>query len=137
MKVYLYRGSLRDLWMIVLVFLSCLFLFIYVFWPYLWEDPIQRLGGAIANMGRYGGQNDYDVEMVYFGDFISARNVPWHYLPVWIGITTPVAYSALFLVGTITVAFQLIRRPQKVFEKERARFGLLILIMFFCQAFII
>jgi len=130
-KAYLGRESLKELCWICVVFVCCLLIFIYLFWPYLWEDPIHRFWGALTNMSRYGGQNDFDVEMLYFGNFISARNVPWHYLPVWIGITTPVVYLGLIVVGAFTVTIRLIRQPNSILQKTESKLGLLILIYAF------
>ena len=113
------------------LFLIALAFFIYLFWPYLWEDPIGRLWGAITNMGRYGGENDYDVAMVYFGHYIWASDVPWHYLPVWIGITTPVAYLILIVVGTGLAVLLLLKRPWEIFSRPQGQLnGILLLTAF-------
>jgi len=74
-------------------------------WPLLWHDPIHGLLGAfLNNTSRLGGG-------FYLGESVSAVGVPWHYLPVWIGITTPVAYSFFFLIGLVTLWIRFIRNP--------------------------
>lgn len=72
---------------------------IYVFFPYLWENPFGRFLEVFKSLSRYnwGGKN------LYFGEFISASDLPWHYIPVWILITTPVFYSVLFLLGFFVI----------------------------------
>ncbi len=74
-------------------------------WPMLWANPITGLLGALFNnTSRLGGG-------FYFGQNISGAGVPWHYLPVWIGITTPVLYSILFLTGFVTLMIRCARNP--------------------------
>jgi hypothetical protein len=42
--------------------------------------------------------------MLFMGRIINAGDLPWYYLPVWIGITTPILYLILFIVGsTVTL----------------------------------
>ena len=113
------------------VFLIFLLFFVYLFWPYLWEDPINRFWGAVSNMGRYGGENDYDVAMVYFGKFIWASDVPWHYLPVWIGITTPIGYLILIVVGAGFAAAPILRRPLAIVESPQNRICAVLLLAAF------
>lgn len=86
---------------------------------------------AIKDMGNYADEHDYDAEMVYMGDFISVRNVPWHYLPVWIGVTTPVLYSGLFLIGVSTILYRLGKTQRLLTSDGVERFGHLVLLLFF------
>ena len=72
---------------------------IYLFFPYLWEDPVRRFIEVFQSLSRYnwGGTN------LYFGEHIPAADLPWHYIPVWILITTPILYSILFLLGSFGI----------------------------------
>jgi hypothetical protein len=45
------------------------------------------------------------------GHYILAGNLPWHYLPVWILISTPALFSVLWVTGSVTMLFALIRNP--------------------------
>ena len=36
----------------------------------------------------------------FFGEYISAKNIDWYYIPVWILITTPISFILLFFVGS-------------------------------------
>jgi hypothetical protein len=84
-------------------------------WPWLWADPIGRFRGAIAQMSDFpvGTEN----LMAYRGVITSVESPPWHYFPVWIGISTPVPYLILAAVG---VAAALARRPSPAF-RDRSR----------------
>tara|TARA_B100001123_G_scaffold442456_1_gene586083 strand:- start:62 stop:1720 length:1659 start_codon:yes stop_codon:yes gene_type:complete len=70
-------------------------IFTYISWPYLWSDPI---GNLITSLKIY---SDYPVKiyMLYNESYVRSDNLPWHYLFTWIGITTPVIYSILFIFG--------------------------------------
>jgi hypothetical protein len=113
------------------LFIGCLLLFVYLFWPYLWADPIGRFLAAIVNMSDFAEQYDYNAQMIYMGEFISVRDVPWHYLPVWILITTPVLYSLLFVIGTFTILYHLVRAPRLLLTDSTERFGALMLLLFY------
>lgn len=67
----------------------------YALWPWLWSDPIGRIGEAFSNMSkfRWTGVN------LYFGEVTDMSSLPWHYAPVWIAITSPIAYLIATVVG--------------------------------------
>ena len=66
---------------------------VVMLWPVLWSDPVGNLALALSRSTmdhRLGSE-------LYMGSV--HVSVPWHYVPVWIGITTPPAYLALMLAG--------------------------------------
>jgi hypothetical protein len=66
------------------------------FWPFLWEQPVTRFIEAI----RYSVSFDeFQKTVLYFGTYMPAHQIPWHYVSVWIGITTPVGILAFFCIG--------------------------------------
>ncbi|MFP5471207.1 MAG: ArnT family glycosyltransferase [Bacteroidia bacterium] len=69
---------------------------LYVIWPFLWKNPIENFIQVIENMSKFRWEGDKNF---LFGEYISARNLPWYYLPVWIGITTPIIVLILFVIG--------------------------------------
>ncbi|MGI4873143.1 MAG: hypothetical protein ACRYFX_18440 [Janthinobacterium lividum] len=81
---------------------------VIVGWPYLWQNPVRHLAIALLSMGhfRWGGP------ILYAGHIISATKVPWHYIPVWLSITTPVAYQVAALLGVGIAAAGLLRRAR-------------------------
>ncbi len=68
-------------------------------WPYLWSDPFRNFMLAFERMSRFG----WDQKVLYMGRLVPGADVPWHYIPAWISITTPVLYLALFLAGLFAV----------------------------------
>ena len=113
----------------LLVAYSSSFIFsIYLFFPYLWENPIIRFFEVFRSLSRYnwGGRN------LYFGEFISASDVPWHYIPVWISITTPIFYLILFLLGSLALLREVFRFDEFNYQKlqDYIFFGLVVLPIF-------
>jgi len=101
--------------------------FVVLFFPYLWEAPIEHLLTAFRNMSqfdRWGGT------VLYFGEFIGGRMLPWHYAPVWIGITTPIPYVVLALLGMAVVVWQALRARWRLWRDERELQDLLVLFLF-------
>jgi hypothetical protein len=76
-------------------FAFCYCFFIFVFWPWLWHDPLGQIQNAFASMAKFPNQPPTQ----YLGKTIISNGVPWHYIPVWIFLTTPVPYTIFFLVG--------------------------------------
>ena len=92
------RYDLRKNIQTSLIFITVLIASIYSFWPILWASPILSLKTIFLNMSyhQWGGTN------FYLGEHIKATELPWHYLPTWISITTPIMYIILFFTGLIT-----------------------------------
>ena len=66
-------------------------------WPYLWDNPVRYLGAALGSFGHYAKAMD----VFYLGRFVAVRALPWHYVPVWLLITTPVPCVVLFGLGLL------------------------------------
>ena len=90
------RKNLKPVRLHLLIALVTGMLVLYASWPYLWSNPIEHFMQAIGNMSKFRWENDSNL---FFGEFISARHLPWYYLPVWIAITTPLILLALLLLG--------------------------------------
>ena len=83
----------------ILITVFFYFLFVYIFWPYLWLDPINNFIIAFKSFKNYG----WGGSIFYLGEYIDAQHLPWHYSFVWIGISIPLIYMFLFLVGAIKI----------------------------------
>ena len=75
-------------------------------WPWLWSDPIGNFVQAFMTFSKF----PWNSEVLYMGRFVQNTDLPWHYVPVWISITTPLLYLALFLVGTFNTLRQIASR---------------------------
>ena len=77
------------------VYLAATAICTWALWPTLWRDPLVSFWTALQTMSRF----PWDQSVLYRGDLIPATSLPWHYTPVWIAITTPIAYLGAFLLG--------------------------------------
>jgi len=98
----------------LIFFLTSLPFLIILFWPYLWAHPIENFIEVFRNLKNY----PYEIYNFYFGEYISAQNIPWHYPIVWIFITTPLLYLALFLIGFIFIVLRLVKRLIKIEKSD-------------------
>ena len=98
-------GNLRRLGQLA-VFLPGTLLLMLPFFPYLWADTGERLSTAVAHMSAY----DWIGTNLFFGEAIEARNLPAHYIPAWIGISTPLIYLFFILCGLLLVTWRTLSR---------------------------
>jgi len=75
------------------------FVFFVIVTPFLWANPLKN---TIDMFFHYMWFQPWDGTHFYLGEMIR-REVPWHYIPVWAGLTIPLLYQALFLVGIIVI----------------------------------
>ena len=69
-------------------------LIVYIFWPFLWDDPINKFIFTIKSFANY----NWPGEVFYLGKFYKGSNLPWHYIPVLIIVTTPILIL-FFIIG--------------------------------------
>lgn len=70
----------------ILLYLVLTWLWAVVFWPWTWDKPFTGWFDVIQTMSNY----PWGGHIVYRGQIIrSIDGLPWHYIPTWIGITTP------------------------------------------------
>jgi hypothetical protein len=67
----------------------------------------------------------------YMGAFIPATKLPWHYPFVWISITTPLLYLALFAVGLYTICRRMLGHGNKLWQDDVELQDILFLGLFF------
>ena len=101
-----------KLLLFTIIYLAILPFTVILFWPYLWMDPWNNLIEAFNIMSSYGTRwGGYNL---YFGKYILASNIPWHYSLVWIFITTPILYLILFIYGFFHISLRLKNRLFKI-----------------------
>lgn len=83
----------------ILSFIIYLIFFTTIFWPFLWQNPFHNFIEAFGQMSKF----PWGGTVLYFGKYSYARELPWHYLLVWIGISTPILYIILFFLGLFFV----------------------------------
>lgn len=96
----------------------------YLMFPFLWEAPVANLIQTFQNMSqfqRWGG------EVLYFGEFVSGDSLPWHYVPVWISLTTPFLFVSLFIVGAVFIIRRAVLARFELWRNEEELQDLLML----------
>ncbi|KAA9331814.1 hypothetical protein [Adhaeribacter soli] len=101
--------------------------FTILFWPYLWSAPLAHFLEVFEKLDR--GGSTFDV--LYWGEFIPYHTLPWHYIPTWLIITTPLLYSLLFLPGLLAIVARAFRQKLAFIHKEENKQDLSALFFFF------
>jgi hypothetical protein len=86
-----------------------------LFWPVLWLNPYHYFTEAYNEMKHFG----WSYDMLYLGKRINSSQLPWHYLPVWIIITTPILYTLLFFTGIFFLLRNFIIEPKTFYSKNK------------------
>lgn len=99
--------------------------FTILFWPTLWDRPLHQFVQAFTQMKEY----PWNGPVLYMGEYIRAAELPWHYIPVWLIITTPILYTVNFLIGLIVSVYATLKNP---LDYSRNKIDLIFLSWFFC-----
>jgi hypothetical protein len=83
-------------------------------YPILWHDPLGEFRQALVLMSNFPNQNP----VLYQGSYILPQQLPWHYLPIWIGITTPPAYLLLTALGAAATFAGWLKQPRRLLAVE-------------------
>lgn len=94
------------------------------FWPILWSNPWREFLNAIKQFSRY----PHAMDLLYMGRKVSSANLPWDYIPVWIGITTPLLYTFTFIFGTFILLKSLFKKP---FQTDLHKLGATLFLTWF------
>ncbi len=103
------------------VFVVASVLTLYAVSPYLWGDPV-ALGEAVAVLS----QHPAHAETFFQGELVHWPDIPAHYLPTWVALTTPPGVLLLGLAGAVSVMHRGLISPGTVLGDPVARFGLLL-----------
>jgi len=95
------KGALRHnikkcIHLILLTFASYV-----VITPFTWENPIKN---TIDTFFHFLWFQPWWGTHFYMGEMIT-REVPWHYIPVWMGVTVPLLYIVMFFVGFAAIIY--------------------------------
>ena len=76
------------------LFYLFLLLFVFIFWP-PWSNPIKSIVDIFLVLKQY----PFEGKNFILGEYVSRFNLPWYYIPLWIGITTPLTFILFFFIG--------------------------------------
>ena len=108
------------------IYLISVSFFMVLFWPYLWGNPAGHVTNAFGVMNRF----PITYNVLYLGEFIKSTEVPWHYIPLWILITTPLIYTFFFLIGICLAIQEMIKGGIKLYSNDRERQDFLFILLF-------
>ncbi len=111
-----FRGEVKKntVYKFLPVYLSLSVILTVIFWPYLWSDPWNNFIDAFINMSKFR----WGYSVLFTGNWIDATELPWYYIPVWIGITTPVFYLLFFFIGVFFILRQIAVRHWHLWAGE-------------------
>ncbi len=110
------RRTRRSRMMFLFLFFLLFCGFVVLFWPYLWSNPVGNFISAFSSFSHFLRLSD---TVYYLGNYIPDKYVPWHYPLVWIGISTPLLYLILFLVGVISTVRAFFHRVLSFYKNHR------------------
>ena len=118
------RFLVKNLKYLILSLITTI-LSIYIFWPYLWFDPINNIFNFLFMLK----SNIPDVQNLYFGEYYLSKNTPWHYNIIWIIITIPTVVTFFSILGLyfllkniIKNIFQLDNKNHKFWKSNSTMF---------------
>ena len=96
------------------IHLAATIAFAVAMWVWLWSNPLANFAEAFASMAQFRWQGD----TLYLGAVVPGRELPWHYIPVWLSLTTPPFYLALFGVGTLAILVRFASRRLALWQTD-------------------
>ena len=115
-----------------IIFLTLVFtiFFTIIFWPYLWESPLNNFISAFSSMAQF----EISTKNLFLGKLVDGKQTQWYFLITWIFISTPILYLLLFIFGIISTCKIVIQKRLNL-DKQEYFFDLLFLITFFSPLF--
>ena len=113
-KILRAEKNRKDLTKYFTFFLLIFPILVIIFYPYLWNDPIKNFIFIFERLGNH----PMGTFNFYLGEYISSENLPWHYTLVWIFVTTPIFYIALFISGFFIISRRMFKRLFKIEANE-------------------
>ncbi|MGA9397726.1 MAG: glycosyltransferase family 39 protein [Anaerolineaceae bacterium] len=98
-------------------------IFTVLWWPWLWSNPLKNFIDAFISLSQF---TTWKGEVLYIGSIYDPTQLPWHYTPVWIAVTTPLLYTYFFLIGLFYTAIRVIKQKIRLTELSN-RFDLIII----------
>lgn len=98
----------------ILFFLVFFMTFTYIFWPYLWSDPLDNFLKLYTSV-----RNDLvEIKIFYDNQYIHNRTLPDTYIINWIILTSPMFQTFFFIFGFIYCFIRFLRRFVNIKENS-------------------
>ena len=96
---------------------------LYATLPYLWASPIERTVEMFVTLSHYPTV----FPQLFQGELIIGDDLPPHYIPTWIAITTPPVALLLGVAGIIAVLRRGWANPRNLLRHADRKFGFLLI----------
>jgi len=83
----------------IIFFVVFYFLFLILFWPALWSNPIENFFIAF----QFFSHHYLEIRLLFNGSYIYSNFLPYDYILTWVLISTPILYIILFIIGYILI----------------------------------
>ena len=80
-------------------FIILVLIFTYLFWPYLWSNPIENFLFALNQMKNF----QWSGSVFYLGNYEVGKFMPWHYSLIMMISTIPLVYVIFFVIGFLFI----------------------------------
>ena len=92
-----------------------IYLFILIlFWPFLWENSFKNLVSAVIEFANY----PWLGQILYNGEYLSAKFIPWHYFIFWFFMTTPLIFFLIIFSGFLLILKTLFQNLIKIEDNK-------------------
>lgn len=81
------------------IFLFSVLLATFLFWPVLWENPVESFLYSFNSMKKFRWHGN----ILLWGNLVNSNALPWHYIPSWILVTTPLSFVLFFITGIFSM----------------------------------
>ena len=105
------------------VFVLAAMFALYATLPYLWANPIERTVEMFATLSHHPTL----FPQLFQGQMIMGDDLPPHYIPTWIAITTPPVALLLGVAGIIAVIHRGWASPRDILRHADLKFGFLLI----------
>ena len=95
---------------------------LYALSPYLWANPF----AFVTAWQALAYQPMRPLDMLFQGQVVDPHQPPWHYIPMWMAISTPLVTLLCGGLGGIGVCLRSVRHPRTALGNTDLRFGLLL-----------
>lgn len=103
------QSTWRRVLVLHLFYLAATCIGVVFLWPTLWDQPLTQFVNAFNHLAQFPWRGD----LLYLGEVHQSNNLPWHYPFVWMAVTIPIVYLALFPVGLLDLSRKILEAPRR------------------------